>query len=109
MNFSSGTSLLSARKSIDPPSSQGTEQATGCRRQATPILPARTVQAVADQMHNAGLQRSGRVDHCQRLSHALQPVGDRDQGVSNPAGPEIVEVEFELTRFVEPRSLAGKE
>lgn|GEM_PF-2855007 len=31
--------------------------------------------AVADQVHDAGLQRPGRVEHTKRLAHALEAIG----------------------------------
>lgn len=46
------------------------------------ILPARVIEAVADQVDqvdDAGLQRGRRKHRRQRLGHALQTVGDGDQ------------------------------
>jgi hypothetical protein len=40
-------------------------------------------------MNDAGLQRRGREDGRQRLAHALQPVGDRDQDVLAPARLQV--------------------
>ena len=60
-----------------------------CQRLA--ILPTGVVEAVANQMHDAGLQRGRREHRGQGLGHALQAVGDGDQDVSDAAGLEIVE------------------
>ena len=61
------------------------------RGQRLAILPARVVQAVADQVHDAGLQRGGREHRRQRLGHALQAIGDGDQDVVHAAGLQVVE------------------
>ena len=60
-----------------------------CQRLA--VLPARVVQAVADQVHDAGLQRRGREHRRQRLGDALEAVGDGDQDVGHAACLEVVE------------------
>ena len=61
------------------------------RRQRLAILPAGVIQAVANQMHDTGLQRRGGVDHAERLPHAFQAVGNRDQYVVAAAGLQVVE------------------
>ena len=45
------------------------------------MLPARVVQAVPDQVHDAGLQRRGREDRPEGLGHAFEAIGDGDQDV----------------------------
>jgi hypothetical protein len=71
---------------------------TGCRidrlqgcGQRLAVLPTRKVQAFADQVHDAGLQRSGREHRRQRLGNALEAVGDGDYDVGHAACLEVVE------------------
>src|SRR5271166_3241563 len=61
------------------------------RGQRLAVLPTGKVEAVADQVHNAGLQR-GRGEHrAQRLRHPFQAVGHRNQNVVDAADLEVIE------------------
>ena len=51
------------------------------RRQQLSVLPAGVVQGVADQVHDAGLQRGGREHRRQGLWHALEAVSHGNQNI----------------------------
>ena len=61
------------------------------RSQRPAVLPAGKVQAVANQMHDAGLKRRGREHRTQRLWHAFEPVRHSNQDVLHATGLQIVE------------------
>ena len=61
------------------------------RRQRLAVFPTGVIQTVADQVHDAGLQRGRRKHRRQRLGHALQAIGDGDQDVGHAPGLQIVE------------------
>ena len=61
------------------------------RRQRLAVLPTGVVEAVANQMHDTGLQRGSREDRGQCFRHALQTVGDGNQDVGHAARLEIIE------------------
>lgn len=64
------------------------------------ILPARVIQAVADQMHDAGLHRRARKGGADGLGQALQTIDHGDQDVLAPSGLEFIEdLEPELGSF----------
>jgi hypothetical protein len=46
-------------------------------------------EALADQVHQAGLHRRGREDGLDRLGEALQPVDAADQDVADTAGLQV--------------------
>ncbi len=48
-------------------------------------------QAVADQMHDAGLQRRGRKNRPQRLRYSFEAIRDGDQNIFNATSLEVVE------------------
>lgn len=52
---------------------------------------AAVLQAVADQVHDVGLQRRCREHRAQGLADALKAVGDGDQDVRHPARLQVVE------------------
>jgi len=60
-----------------------------CQRLA--ILPVGIVQAVAYQVHDAGLQRCFGVHHLQGLTHALEAIGDRNQHIVATPGLHVIE------------------
>ena len=80
--------------------------------QATTILPTGVVQAVADQVDDAGLQGGRREHRRQRFGQTLEAVGDGDQDVAHTTGLQIVEhLHPELGTFgaldPQPQDVAG--
>lgn len=61
-----------------------------CGGQCLAILPARVIEAVADQVHDAGLLRGCREHRRQRFGHALEAVCDGDQDVAHILVFEVV-------------------
>ncbi|KPW81295.1 hypothetical protein ALO81_200116 [Pseudomonas cannabina] len=47
-------------------------------------------QAVADQMHDAGLQRRGRKNRSQSLRYSFEAIRDGDQNILNATSLEVV-------------------
>jgi hypothetical protein len=62
-----------------------------CSGQSTPIFPAGIAQAIADQMHDAGLQRRGGEHRSKCLLHTFEAVGDCNQDVLNTSSLQLVE------------------
>jgi integrase len=61
------------------------------RSQGLAILPIGIVQAVAYQMHDAGLQRGLGVHHLQGFAHAFEAVCDRNEDIVAATGLHVVE------------------
>ena len=74
----------------------------GSERPAIP--PTGVLEAVPNQMDDAGLQRRGRKDGRQRVAHAREPVRDRDQDVVTAARLPI-RLQLALTSRALARSL----
>ena len=55
------------------------------------LLPAGVLQAVADQVHDAGLQRRGRKYRLQRLGNPLEAIGHSNQDIGHAPVAQIVE------------------
>ena len=55
------------------------------------LLPAGILQAVADQVHDAGLQRRGRKHRLQRLGNPLEAIGHGNQDIGHAPVAQIVE------------------
>ena len=55
------------------------------------LLPADQLEAVADRVHESGLQRRRGIGGLQRFAHAFQSVGDLDEDVFAPARLQVVE------------------
>ena len=55
------------------------------------IFPARKIQAVTNQVHDACLKRGSLVRSAKGLRNSLQAIGDGDQNIFNTACLEVVE------------------
>ena len=59
-----------------------------------------TIETMANQMHETGLERRHRIRGLERFRHALEPIGHGDENVLAAAGPEVREdLQPELRAF----------
>ena len=62
-----------------------------CRRQALAILPARQIQRIADQVHDAGLDLCLRVNRFDGFRETPQAIDHRNQHIFQPPVSEFIE------------------
>lgn len=55
------------------------------------VVPARVIEAIPDQVNDAGLQRGRRKHYRQRFGHAFEAIGHGDQDVVDTTRLEVVE------------------
>ena len=71
------------------------------------ILPGYKRQAVADQVHDAGLHHGLRIDRGDRLGKALEPIDHRDQDIVDAPRLQVVddlEPEFGAFGLLDPQA-----